>query len=170
MAIIKIEGVPLEWPKLLESNRDMGPEDGSETGDKITLKQGQYVVDVMLSDEKYQEMVDAGIPTKGLIGNNYKQRDTGEKYYKAKRGHFNPNFTDQETGERGVVVGPPDIFKFDESTGEVVPWDWAVDGMIGNGTIATVKFNVYNKKIVELVGILVTDLVPFESTANDGGW
>ena len=169
MAIIKIEDLPIKWAKLTYEDRDMGPEDGSETGDKITAKQGQYTVQLMLTDEKKQEMIDAGIPTKGMIGQNFKTDNDGQQYYNAKRGHFNPYFTDEKTGEKGVVVGPPKVFTMVD--GEAVDWDWDNDGKLGNGTVVTAKFNLYKpKNIVEIVALLVTEHVPYEVSSNDGSW
>ena len=168
--IIRIKDVKLEWAKLKEENRDMGKSDGSDVSNKLDLIQGQYVVDVMLTADQVEELKVAGVPHTGLQAQLFKQRNTGELFYKAKRGHFNPKFTDKGTGESGVVVGPPDVYKYDTDGETVVAWDWGVDGLIGNGTTADVKFDVWDKKITTLMGVLVTDLVPYEATVGSTGW
>lgn len=167
---IYIKDVKLQWAKLMESNRDMGLSDGSDVSNKLDEIQGQYVVDVMLTDAQVQELKDAGIPHTGLQAQLFKQRKTGEKFYKAKRGHFNPKFKNEETGGMGVVVGPPNVFKVDEETGEVVPWVWETDGLLGNDTGGDVKFDVWDGKITTLEAVKVTDLVVYEQAANDGSW
>jgi hypothetical protein len=168
MAIIKIENLKIMWAKLSEEDRDMGPKDGSETDEKITLKQGQYCVDLMLTPEKKAEMISAGIPTKGLVGNNFRKNKNGEEFYSAKAPHFNPFFKDQDTGEQGVLVGPPKLWHVVD--GEVVPWVIAEDGKLGNNTVVTAKINVWQKKIVQLIGLMITEHVPYEGGGDDGEW
>ena len=46
--------------------------------------------------------------------------------------------------------------------GEVVPWDWEVDGLIGNGSKATVKFDVWDGKITTLEKVCVTEHLKYE--------
>jgi hypothetical protein len=168
MAIIKIEGLPIMWAKMTEDDRDMGPKDGSDTDLKITAKQGQYTVDLMLDAEKKAEFISAGIPTKGLVGQNYKKNKNGEDFYYAKGPHFNPLFKDPDTGEQGVYIGPPKIWQTVD--GEVVPWVIAEDGKLGNGTVVTAKFNVYKQSIVQLIGLMITEHVPYEGGGDDGEW
>ncbi len=167
MAIIKIEDVPIMWAKLTEDERDMGPEDGSDTAEKITAKQGQYCVNLMLTPDKKAEFIAAGIPTKGLVGNNFRTDKDGKEFYSAKRPHWNPFFKDPDTGTQGVLVGPPNLFH--EVDGEVIPWVIEEDGKLGNGTIVTAKINVYQGKIVQLMALMVTEHVAYEP-ADDGSW
>jgi hypothetical protein len=168
MAIIKIEGIPIKWAKMTEDDRDMGPEDGSDVALKITAKKGQYTVDLMLNAEKKSEFIAAGIPTKGLVGQNYKKDKNGEDYYYAKAPHFNPLFKDPATGEQGVLIGAPKIWQTVD--GEVVPWVISEHGKLGNGTVVTAKFNVYKQSIVQLIGLMIEEHVPFEGGGDDGEW
>jgi hypothetical protein len=169
MAIVKIEDLPIMYAKLCAADIDLGPQDGSDLAIKIDSRQGQYTVNLMLTADKKQELIDAGVTDKGMVGQNYKQDKNGLMYYYAKRGHFNPYFTDQNTGKKGVVVGPPKVFHMVD--GEAIEWDWDVMGKIGNNSTVTAKFNVYKpKNIAELVAILVTDHVEYEGAANDGSW
>lgn len=185
---IKIEDVTLEWAKLTEDNRDMGPQDDSDTGVKISSTRGQYVVDVMITPEQEKEMKDSGIPSKGLQAQLFKQRDTGEKFYKAKRPHYNPKFdkrTPEQLEEAGEdfpefldgngkrisdgFVGAPTVYKDEkDDQGKYIEWDFEEDGLIGNGTVATVKFDVWDGKITTLEAILITELVPYESNDDKG--
>lgn len=54
------------------------------------------------------------------------------------------------------------IFKADGKT----PWDFKVDGLIGNGSTADFKFNV-SAPNVYLVAVRIRDLVPYEGAAGD---
>ena len=87
------------------------------------------------------------------------------KYYKATRPHFNPKFVNQETGEQGVLVGPPAMFK--RSGEDYVAWDWEEDGLIGNGSKVIVKLDVWDGKITTLEKVAVVDHVVYESKVED---
>ena len=41
----------VEWAKLREEDRDMGPKDGSDMANTFKIKQGVYVLNLMLTDE-----------------------------------------------------------------------------------------------------------------------
>ena len=169
---VYVKDVPIRWARLFESNRDMGPKDGSDVGDKLELIQGQYSVDLMLTPEIKKQMIADGIPNKGLQSQLFKTNNDGEEFYKAKRGHFNPKFVDQETGESGVVVGPPELLKLVDPEGphkreNMEPWDIEEDGFIGNDSIATVKFDVWDGKITTLEAVVITEHVPYEGQQGD---
>ena len=168
MAIIKIENLPIMWAKMTEDERDMGPQDGSDVAMKIEAKKGQYTVNLMLTPEKKAEMITAGIPSKGLVGQNYKTDKSGKDYYYAKAPHFNPLFKDTATGAQGVLVGPPKIWQTVD--GEVVPWVISEHGNLGNGTVVTAKFSVYKQSIVQLVGLMIEGHVAYEASGDDGEW
>jgi hypothetical protein len=106
-------------------------------------------------------MVADGIPNKGLQAQLFKTNKEGKQFYKATRPHFNPKFKNQDTGEQGVEMGPPVMLKMVE--GDYLPWDWGEDGLIGNGTKATVKFDVWDGKITTLEKVCVTEHVAFEA-------
>ena len=155
----------LEWTKLREEDRDMGPNDGSDMANNFNAKQGIYVVNCIIDDEAKKKMVSEGIPNKGLQAQLFKTNKEGKDFYKATRPHFNPKFLNQETGEQGVVMGAPDMLKLVD--GEYLPWSWDEDGLIGNGSKATVKFDVWDGKITTMEKVCVTEHLVYE--ANDGG-
>lgn len=146
----------LEWAKLRPEDRDMGPQDGSDMAKNFDAKQGLYVVNCMIDDDTKAKMVADGIPNKGLQSQLFKTNKEGRQFYKATRPHFNPKFKNQETGEQGVEVGPPEVLKMVD--GEYVAWDWDTDGLIWNGSKATVKFDVWDGKITTVEKVLVTEL------------
>lgn len=154
----------IEWPKLQESDRDMGNnlKEGSDLRKKIEQMDGQYAVKIMYGEDTKQKMIEAGVPTGGMVGQLYK-----EDHYKATRGHVNPNFVDSATGKKGVVVGPPKVWKEDDD-GVLVEWDFEADGLIGNGSRAVIKLDVYRDMKVTLDALKIVDHVPFVPEASDG--
>ena len=155
----------VEWAKLRPEDRDMGPNDGSDMANTFAMKQGVYVVNLMLDEKTKSKMISDGVPNSGLQAQLFKTNKEGRMYYKSTRPHFNPKFTDQETGEQGVVVGPPAMFK--KVDNDYVAWDWETDGLIGNGTKALVKLDVWEGKITTLEKLAVVDHVPYESKVED---
>ena len=158
----------LEWTKLREEDRDMGPRDGSDMANNFDAKQGIYVVNCVIDDATKNKMVADGIPNKGLQAQLFKTSKEGKAFYKATRPHFNPKFRNQETGEQGVVTGAPAVLKMVD--GEYVNWDWDADGLIGNGSKATVKFDVWDGKITTMEKVLVTDHLKYEADNDEGGF
>ena len=155
----------LEWAKLREDDRDMGPRDGSDMAINMEAKQGIYVVNLMLTEESKAKMIADGVPNKGLQAQLFKQSKEGRLYYKATRPHFNPKFRNMETNEQGVTIGEPAMFK---QVGEDhVPWDWEVDGLVGNGSKAIVKLDVWDGKITQLEKVSVTNHVVYEGKDSD---
>ena len=151
----------LEWTKLRPEDRDMGPNDGSDMAKNFDAKKGIYVVNCIIDEGTKFKMVADGIPNKGLQAQLFKTNKEGKQFYKATRPHFNPKFKNQDTGEQGVEMGPPIMLKMVD--GEYLPWDWESDGLIGNGTKATVKFDVWDNKITTLEKVCVTEHVAYES-------
>ena len=158
----------LEWTKLREEDRDMGPRDGSDMANNFDAKQGVYVVNCVIDDATKNKMVADGIPNKGLQAQLFKTSKEGKAFYKATRPHFNPKFKNQETGEQGVVTGAPAVLKMVD--GEYINWDWDADGLIGNGSKATVKFDVWDGKITTMEKVLVTDHLKYEANNEEGGF
>jgi len=154
----------LEWAKLREEDRDMGPNDGSDMAINMEAKQGIYVVNLMLTDEVKNKMVADGIPNKGLQAQLFKTDKEGRMYYKATRPHFNPKFKNQDTGEQGVVIGAPTVLR--KTDNDYAPWDWVADGLIGNGSKAVVKFDVWDGKITTMEKIAVTEQVIYEANSD----
>ncbi len=151
----------LEWTKLRPEDRDMGPNDGSDMAKNFDAKKGIYVVNCIIDEDTKSKMVADGIPNKGLQAQLFKTNKEGKQFYKATRPHFNPKFKNQDTGEQGVEMGPPVMLKLVED--EYLPWDWGEDGLIGNGTKATVKFDVWDGKITTLEKVCVTEHIVFEA-------
>ena len=155
----------LEWTKLREEDRDMGPRDGSDMANNFDAKQGIYVVNCVIDEATKDKMVADGIPNKGLQAQLFKTSKEGKDFYKATRPHFNPKFRNMETSEQGVTIGEPAMFK---QVGEDhVPWDWEVDGLVGNGSKAIVKLDVWDGKITQLEKVSVTNHVVYEGKDSD---
>lgn len=157
----------LFWAKLKPENRDMGKNlpEGSDQRNKIEAEQGHYLVNCVIDRETKAQMIKDGIPNKGMQGQLFKEESDGTMFYKAKRPHFNPRMKDQVTNESGIEMGPPKVVKEAED-GELVLWDWETDGLIGNGTDAIVKFDVWDGKIITLEAIKIINHVPYEATGE----
>jgi hypothetical protein len=159
----------LMWAKVRPEDRDMGPQDGSDLAKNIEAKQGIYVANLVIDDEAKEKMIKDGVPNKGLQAQLFKVDSDGNQYYKATRPHFNPKLVNRETGEQGVLMGPPKVLRLEGE--EYVDWDLnGEDGLLGNLTGATVKLDVWDGKITTMEKILVTDHVPYEDSQDDGGF
>lgn len=137
---IELHGI-FEWAKVFESNRDMGEFD-VETN-------GACTVDLIMDDDNFQKMKDAGVRKQGKPDPD--GRGTKVKF---KRG-FEDKFG------RDWAGGTPTVFKPDGGA-----WDIDSDGLIGNGSIGVVFLDVYDTKMgkgCRLSGVQVIDLVTFES-------
>jgi len=160
----------IRYAKVFEHNRDMGENlQPGDQKDKIEATQGQYVCDLVVTPEGMSKAIADGIPDKGMIGMRWKTDSEGNDYYKASRKHFNPNMTDKETGEKGVVQGPPQIMKKDPE-GNNVLWNFEEDGYIGNDSEVVAKMNVWEGKIVDLQAILVLEHVEFVPDVDESGF
>jgi len=170
MATVYIEGTA-QYARVFEGDQDLGKNlpDGSDQRVKLESIQGQYVMNLYVTKDAKKKAIADGIPTKGMVGQLWKEDQEGEIFYKCTRKHFNPKFTDKVTGEQGVVMGPPQVVK--DTPEGVKPWDKAEDGFIGNGSKVVVKFNVWEDKICEMQAIKVVELVPYEpASSNEGGF
>lgn len=157
----------LKWSKVREEDRDMGtnlPEGDQKT--KIEGDQGHYIVQAYITADTKKEMVAKGVPTKGMVGQLFKEEDDGSLWYKCVRKHFNNKFVNKDTGEQGVVMGPPEVCRVID--GEKVDWDFEVDGLLGNDTEATIKLDVWDGKIVTLEAIRVDSHVEFVPENTEG--
>jgi hypothetical protein len=47
------------------------------------------------------------------------------------------------------------------------PWDWEEDGLVGNGSKAIVKLDVWEGKITTLEKVAIVDHVVYESNTDD---
>ena len=160
----------LEWTKLREEDRDMGTNlmEGSDQRNNIEAKQGLYIVNCVIDEDAKSKMIADGIPNKGLQAQLFKVSKEGKDFYKATRPHVNPKFFDKETGTQGVVMGAPAVLKWVD--GEYINWDWDDDGLIGNGSKATVKFDVWDGKITTMEKVLITEHLIYEANNDEGGF
>lgn len=170
------------WAKLRPENRDMGEnlQEGSDTRLKIEAEQGHYLLNAYIDRNTKKEMIELGVPNKGMVGQLFKEDDNGDLWYKCKRPHFNPRLDNRETGGKGVVYGPPVIYKPTHGTvslvnnkpvleqgATLVKWDWEEDGLIGNDSDIIVKLDVWENKIVTFEGVLVVNQVKFEPEQSE---
>lgn len=158
---VYVEGIAM-YARTTEEGRDMGknlPED-SDQRRKIEECDGIYVLDLYVTEEAKKQAVADGLTTKGMTGQLWKENADGEPYYKCKRKHKNPKFTDRDTGEQGVVMGPPKVVLQTEDGN--VEWDYDEMGIIGNNSRVIVKFDAWQDKIIEMEAIKVLEHVPYE--------
>jgi hypothetical protein len=168
MAYVYVEGTT-EYAKIFDGQQDMGANlpEGSDQRVKLEAIQGQFVMNLHMTKEAKKKAVADGIPTKGMTGQLWKETDDGDIYYKCTRKNFNPKFLNKETGEQGVLMGPPMVLMQLED-GSTRAWNQAEDGFVGNGSTVVVKFNVWEDKICEMVAIKVVDHVKFEPEQQNG--
>tara|TARA_R110000822_G_scaffold18919_5_gene62040 strand:- start:643 stop:1152 length:510 start_codon:yes stop_codon:yes gene_type:complete len=157
----------VNWPKLREEDRDMGKNmpEGSDARAKIEEVQGRYTVQLMLDDDTKEKMVSDGVPNKGMQAQLFKEDKDGVEYFSARKGHFNPKFKNEETGEMGVIMGPPRVRK-EDAEGVVVPWDFDEDGLIGNGSRVIALLDVWDGKLTTLEAIKVVEHVAYEAEGS----
>jgi len=143
--------------------------------DKLQKTDGQYNTEFLLvnpdTDEVFTSRDDAldylsskGVPVDNMMGNLVKRNpETKEVRYKVTRPHFEPTMPNKDTGEQGVVFGPPKVVDADGNT-----WDENV--LIGNGSDITVKINVWkgNKATkIRWDAVRVDNLVEYERPEGD---
>lgn len=159
MAFIDFEGTA-KFAKIFESNRDMGEnlEDGDQKS-KIISEKGNYILNVYITPETKKQMIKEGVPSKGMVGQLFKEDNDGNIFYKCKRPHFNPRVNQGE----GREMGAPAVMDADN-----IEWDDKV--LIGNGSKLKVRLDVWDGKIVTLHAVKVLDLVEFipDSTGLSG--
>jgi hypothetical protein len=147
MANVDFEGTA-KFTKVFESNRDMGEnlQDG-DLKNKIVAEQGHYVLTVDITPETKAKMIADGVPTKGLVGQLFKQDDQGNLSYKCKRPHFNPRLNKGE----GEVMGAPVVM---DAASDL--WDESV--VIGKDSKLKIRLDVWDDKIVTLQAVRVLEL------------
>lgn len=142
---IELHGI-LEWAKLFEGNRDNGEYD--------TETDGATTVDVIMDDDVFKMMKDAGVRKQGKV--DPEGRGTRVKFKRPWKDQF----------DRAWAAGPPKVYG--PSGAEWTP----DDGLIGNGSIGVVYVDVYDTKMgkgARLSGVQVIDHVVFESDGGGGG-
>lgn len=150
MAFVDFEGTA-KFAKIFEHNRDMGEnlEDGDQKT-KILSEQGHYILNVYITPETKKEMIAAGVPDKGMVGQLFKEDNEGNIFYKCKRPHFNPRINQGEGKEMGAPV---------VMDGDNQEWDDQV--LVGNGSKLKVRLDVWDGKIVTLHAVKVLELEEF---------
>lgn len=150
MAYVDFEGTA-KFAKVFEHNRDMGENlmDGDQK-DKILAEQGHYLLTVEITPETKKQMIAAGVPNKGMVGQLFKEDDEGNLSYKCKRPHFNPRINRGE----GKVMGAPVVMDADNR-------EWDEETLIGNGSKLKVRLDVWEGKIVTLHAVKVIELVEY---------
>lgn len=176
----------LEWAKIFEQNRDTA-EQAKQKGvtHRGVLKalqawDGQYTVNVVPATEEDFDKVKA-VLTDIKYGGNPRYRDAelgvGKSFQLSRKHKDTHVFKDRETGEDKEFNfgGQPDIVWWNDEKGKGTKWDIETDGLIGNGTLAVVKFSVYmsgenpsESDTVRLEKIGVIDHVKFEGSGNSG--
>lgn len=175
----------LRYAKVFEENRDTA-ERAKKYGvtHKGVLKglqawDGQYVVDVIPATEADLAKVKATLTDIKYGGaDRYKDVDIGSgKQFQLSRKHKDKHtFKDRETGEDKEFDfgGEPEIVWFNDEKGKNVPWDKKEDGLIGNDTLAKVKFSVYmsgdapsESDTIRLEKIGVINHVRYEANSED---
>ena len=150
MAYVDFEGTA-KFAKVFEHNRDMGENlmDGDQKN-KIVAEQGHYLLTVQITPETKKQMISAGVPNKGMVGQLFKEDDEGNLSYKCKRPHFNPRINRGE----GKVMGAPVVMDADNR-------EWDEEALIGNGSKLKVRLDVWEGKIVTLHAVKVIELVEY---------
>lgn len=150
MAYVDFEGTA-KFAKVFEHNRDMGENlmDGDQKN-KIVAEQGHYLLTVEITPETKKQMIAAGVPNKGMVGQLFKEDDEGNLSYKCKRPHFNPRINRGE----GKVMGAPVVMDADNR-------EWDEETLIGNGSKLKVRLDVWEGKIVTLHAVKVIELVEY---------
>ena len=162
----------LQYPKVFPDNADMGDPKGSKAAKAVHDKGGQFIVNAYFTDEKQiEELVEAGLDLKPMNSDRVIKGDSSlgiGKYMKIKRlVSDKKTFTDRKTGKPTEVDygGAPVVKNLTEGRENKRDWDLEKDGYIGNGSKAKVHFDIYAQGAgVRLMGIAVTELVPYETT------
>ncbi len=131
----------LEWAKLFEQNRDMGPYD-QETN-------GATSVTIIVDKDEQKKLKESGSQKKPVMK---KLEEEGVIAYNFKRPW-------EDKYGRDWAGGAPKVFGPDGSA-----WDLEVDGLIGNGSKGVVVLDVYEtaKGVgTRLVAVQVIEHVPY---------
>lgn len=156
MAKIKLIGTAL-YARLREDNKDTG---NASTPDNIRAKLqevgGVYSMNLYFDDSvKRKDLIAAGVPHKGMLGQLIKEDNEGNLFYKCKRNH-------QRLSKDGktFVFGPPKVtYQGEDFTDN-----------IGNGSIVEVTLDRWDGNSVTLVSmeeVNIIDLIPYEAPERE---
>lgn len=156
MAKIKLTGTAM-YARLREDNKDTG---NAGTPDHIKAKLeevgGVYLMNLFFDDSvKRKDLIQAGIPHKGMLGQLIKEDNEGNLFYKCKRNH-------QRVSKDGktFVFGPPKVTYNGENFTD----------NIGNGSLVEVTLDRWDGNNVTLISmeeVKVLELVPYEAPERD---
>ena len=156
MAKIKLTGTAM-YARLREDNKDTG---NANTPDNIRAKLqevgGVYLMNLYFDDSvKRKDLIAAGVPHKGMLGQLIKEDNEGNLFYKCKRNH-------QRVSKDGktFVFGPPKVtYQGEDFTDN-----------IGNGSIVEVTLDRWDGNSVTLVSmeeVNIIDLIPYEAPERE---
>lgn len=165
----------LEYAKVFEVNYDKGDPDApaKSAQGSVAKKGGQTVVNVYFtSEEDKQKLINAGLDLKPMghdrILKGNQEFGIGE-YMKLKRGYKDniKVFENKKGGTTEVNYGGlPKVIDFRDPENKKL-WNVEQDGLLGNGTEAIVRFDMYSDGAgLRLEALAITKLVPYESGDN----
>jgi len=126
--------------------------------------QGQYnCVFIPSTDEDMAKLVDAGFPQEAMGHKQIKNFEVagGRMGMKLKRPNKHPKIDD--------FGGAPKVLNWTDGRSST-PWDFDIDGELGNGTKVTAKVSIYTggrSPVVRLEGLAVLDHVPYEGGSGN---
>lgn len=157
----------LEWAKVFPTNRDTTSTD-AKVQKFLKKHDGQYSVNFYPADEEEEEKLwNLGLSNEVYNSPHPRYRDgnpdlgTG-KYFIFKRRH--KDIKDTKKGEIDFGGAPKVVHWYEGRMGD--PWNIESDGLLGNGTKATVKISVYGtdeSQTVRLEALGIIDPVFYES-------
>lgn len=143
------------WPKLSEGNRDMYDWNAETMRyDLESATKGRYSIGLEMNSSDYRELKKTG----SMSAKHSKVSDDGFDVVKFNRPHEKRNFKGEVMA---FASGEPVVQNTDGS-----PWDWSINGMIGNGSEVEVTVSVYDTKYqpgTRLEKVRVLELVPYET-------
>lgn len=158
MAKIKLTGTAM-FARLQESDRDKGNSNTPEhIQQKIDAVGGKYVMNLFFDDSvKRKDLIKAGVPHTGMLGQLIKEDDEGNLFYKCQRNHKRIAQDGKE-----YIFGPPKVTDADGND-----WDFSDggNGLIGNGSLVEVTLNRWDGNSVTLISmeeVKVLDHVRYE--------
>ena len=153
-----------QYARLREDNRDMGANlpEGSDQRNKIEAEDCHYIMNLLVTPEAKKQAIADGVPNRGMMAQLWKEDAEGNPYYKCKRVHKNNKLKDRETGEFGVIFGPPKVLIVN-AEGKNEPFN----DDIGNDSVTTVKLSVYDDKIVTMEAVRVDELIEWVRDEDD---
>lgn len=162
----------LEYAQLFPENMDKG-NDTNDAGRKAASMGGKYKVNAYLtSQEQYDKLIADGMKASNLGHARFKDGNSAYgigKFINLHRYQEDvKKFTNKNKEKIEIEAGgAPKVWDLRNGADNKTPWDFGVDGAIGNGSEAIVKFSTYRDGAgvrLDAVGILVH--VPYSGSDN----